>query len=93
MNSMIEQIAKDKDLAIGDVKDIFEKFSMQLSGRIPELKQVIEDVVTNEEADKLKEHINKMVILLQQRLRSEFKTWSMPEQNFFIRWSGNGALF
>lgn len=93
MNSMIEQIAKDKDLAIGDVKDIFEEFSMQLSSRIPELKQVIEDVVTNEEPGKLKEHINKMIVQLQQRPRAEFKTWSMPEQNYIIRWSGNGALF
>jgi len=93
MNSMIEQIAKDKDLAIGDVKDIFEKFSMQLSGRIPELKQVIEDVVTNEEPDKLKEHINKMIIQLQQRHRADFNTWSMPEQNYIIRRSGSGALF
>ena len=93
MVSMVEQIAKDKDLAIVDVNDIFERFSILLLSRIPELKQVIEDVVANEQPDKLKEHINKMIILLQQRPGSEFKTWSMPEQNFIFRQRGNGQLF
>lgn len=93
MNRIVEQIALDKDLAIGDVNDLLQHFSTLLANRIPELKQVIDDVFADEESDKLNEHINNMVILLQQQYRTDFTTWSMPEQNYVFRRSGNGPLF
>ena len=93
MNNVNEKIAYDKNLAIGKVNDILEVFSKLLANKIPGLKQVIEDVVADEKSDRLKEHINKMIFLLQQRYETKFTTWSMPEQNYISRRSGNGTLF
>jgi hypothetical protein len=93
MNNAIEQIAMDNGIAIDEVNTIFTGFSALLASRIPELTQVIEDVLADEEAGKLKEHINKMVILLQEKNENVFKTWSMPEQTYIFRRSGNGPLF
>jgi hypothetical protein len=93
MNSIAQQIANDKNLTINDVDDILKGFSKLLANRIPELKQVIEDVIADEDSGKLKEHINRMVILLEDKNAEVFKTWTMPEQNYIFRRCGNGPLF
>lgn len=94
MNSIIEQMAIDKGIAIDEVTDIFTRFSSLLAGRLPELKQVIEDVVKDEKyPDKFKEHISKMTTLLEEKKEEVFKTWSMPHQSFIFRHNANGMLF
>jgi hypothetical protein len=93
MNCIIEQIAIDKGIAINDINDILIGFSYPLLSKVPELKEVIENIVVDEEPGKLKEHINKMVILLQDKKADVFKTWTMPKETNIFRRSGNGPLF
>ena len=93
MNSIIEQFAIENGIAINDVKEIFSGFSALLLSKVPELKQVIEDVIVNEEPGKLKKHLNEMIILLQEKNTVAFKTWSMPQQSYIFRQSESGVLF
>jgi hypothetical protein len=74
MYQIIEQLASDAGITIDDAAYIFTVISDHMINKIPELRQVIEDIFTNADADKLKEHVSKMIILLQQQYINKFKT-------------------
>lgn len=93
MNRILEQIAFDKGITVDDVIDIFVSFSGLLINKIPELKPVIEDVFINSDPDKLNEHIRKMIVLLQEKNRSLFETWVMPQQSYVFKHNENSPLF
>ncbi|MEO6290106.1 MAG: hypothetical protein ABIO76_09310 [Ginsengibacter sp.] len=93
MNGILEQIATDKGVDVNDVIDIFTRFSTLIINKIPELKPVIEDVFINVDPDKLNEHITKMIVLLQEKNISKFKTWTMPQLSYVFKLNENDPLF
>jgi len=80
MYQIVEQLANDTGVSPDDANYIFTVIAGHLVGKVPALKQVVEDVFTNADAEKLKEHINKLVVLLQQEGMDKFRTWQMPQQ-------------
>jgi hypothetical protein len=92
MYPIIERLVSDTGITVDDANYIFTAISGDLITKIPPLKQVIEDVFANAEPDKLKEHINKMIVLLQQQGMEAYKTWSMPQPVGRIRQSGNNQI-
>lgn len=92
MYQIIEQLASDTGVTIDDADYIFSVIAGHMINKIPELRQVIEDIFTNADADKLKEHVNKMIILLQQQHMDKFKTWSTPQLTHQIRQTGNDQI-
>jgi hypothetical protein len=92
MYPIIERLASDTGITIDDANYIFTIISGDLVTKIPPLKQVIEDIFENAEPDQLKEHINKMIILLQRDGMEAYKTWSMPQAVRRIRQSGNNQI-
>ena len=80
MYQIVEQLANDTGITPDDANYIFTAIAGHLVGKIPALKQVVEDVFANADSEKLKEHINKLVVLLQQEGMDKFKTWQMPQQ-------------
>ena len=93
MYQIIEQLASDTGVTIDDATYIFTVISEQMISKIPELKQVIDDIFTNADADKLKEHVSKMIVLLQQQYINKFKAWSTPQATHQIRETGNDQIF
>ncbi len=93
MNGILEQIATDKGVDVNDIIDIFTSFSTLIINKIPELKPVIEDVFIIVDPDKLNEHITKMIVLLQEKNISKFKTWTMPKQSYVFKQNENDPLF
>jgi len=92
MCRIIDELAGERGIKPDDANYIFTHISDHLVNKIPALKQVIEDVFSDEaEDDKLREHISKTIILLQQHCMDAFKTWQMPHQ-YIIRQSGNDMI-
>lgn len=89
MCQLIEQLASDSSINVNDANYIFTFISGYLVKKVPVLKQIIEDVFSEAADDKLNDHINKMMLLLQeQQCREKFRTWQMPVQ-FTIKQSGS----
>ena len=80
MYQIVEQLADETGISPDDADYIFSAIAGRLVGKIPALKQVIEDVFANADTEKLKEHLNKLVVLLQQEGMDKFKSWQMPRQ-------------
>ncbi|MEP7374278.1 MAG: hypothetical protein ABI675_12860 [Chitinophagaceae bacterium] len=80
MYQIVEQVANDTGITPDDVNYIFSVIAGHLVGKIPALKQVVEDVFANADTEKLKEHLNKLALLLQKEDMDKFKTWQMPRQ-------------
>lgn len=95
MQQLIEQIAGDNGISLEDAGTLFTAFTSVLIGKIPQLKQVIEDVFTNVDADLLQEHIDKAISLLQQQEANKYKSWlPLPQQHGGNKYTGgNGELF
>ena len=94
MQQIIEQLANDAGIAIDEANYIFIAITSQLVAKIPALQQVIEDVFQNVDADKLKEHINKLILLLQEQQSKEtFGAWIIPKRNEIKHQEGNHPLF
>lgn len=94
MCQLIEQLASDKGISVDDANYIFIFISGHLLSKIPALSQVFEDVFENAEADKLQEHINKAIRLIQQQQwEDKFKDCIMPPQAHSHHQIGGGELF
>ena len=65
MCQIIEQVSSDMGIAVEDATRIFSLFSAFLVSKIPELRQVVNDVFEDVEADILSQHIKKLVSLLE----------------------------
>ena len=91
MCRIIDQLAVESGVSPDDANYVFTVISDHLVNRIPALKQVMEDVFADAGDDKLREHINTMIILLQQHSIEEYKTWQMPLQSI-IRESGSELI-
>lgn len=92
MCRIVDQLATERGIRPDDANYIFTCISGHLINKIPALKGVIEDVFADEPADdKLQEDINKAVILLQQHMMREFRTWQMPNQSI-TRQQGNDEI-
>ena len=63
-----------------------------LVSKIPELRQVVNDVFEDVEADILSQHIKKLVSLLEKQSMGNFNTWTMPEQPESVRKSFNDLI-
>lgn len=92
MYQIIEQLAADTGITIDDADYIFTAISGYMINKIPELKQIIEDIFTNADADQLKGHITKMITLLQEENMEQFKTWSTPLHTYPIRETGTDHI-
>ena len=92
MQQIIELLASDTGIAFDEANYIFIAITNQLVNKIPALQQVIEDVFANADPEKLREHINKLVVLLQQQGIDKFKIlWLRIEGAnvpaiFLLRW-------
>ena len=89
MYPVIEQIAHDTGIGIEQAGYAFRIIATELLNKIPQLEQIIDDVFAHAEADKLKEHVSKVIMLLQQQEMDVFKTWTMPQTTDRIPYSGN----
>ena len=85
MCQIIEQVSSDMGIAVEDATRIFSLFSAFLVSKIPELRQVVNDVFEDVEADILSQHIKKLVNLLEKQSMGNFNTWTMPEQPESVR--------
>ena len=85
MCQIIEQVSSDMGIAVEDATRIFSLFSAFLVSKIPELRQVVNDVFDDVEADILSQHIKKLVSLLEKQSMGNFNTWTMPEQPESVR--------
>jgi hypothetical protein len=82
MCQLIDQLASERGMKPDDANYIFSRISDHLVTKIPALKQVIEDVFSDNTADdKLQQNISKTIILLQQHGMKSFQTWKMPHQS------------
>jgi len=92
MCQIIEQVSSDMGIAVEDATRIFSLFSAFLVSKIPELRQVVNDVFDDVEADILSQHIKKLVSLLEKQSMGNFNTWTMPEQPESVRKSFNDLI-
>ena len=92
MCRIIEQVSNDMGIAVEDATRIFSLFSGFLVSKIPELRQVVNDVFEDVEADILSLHIKKLLSLLEKQSMDSFKTWTMPEQPESVRKSLNDLI-
>ena len=82
MQQLIEQLAHDAGTTYDETQIIFAAIYSLLITKIPALAQVIEDVFENAEAEKLKTHIRKLIILLEeQQCREAFGASMLPQWN------------
>ena len=94
MQQIIEQLASESGISIDKANNIFIAISNRIVNKIPALQQVIEDVFENVEAAKLKEHINKLIVKLQdQQCKETFGNWILPQQNETPHQEENHLLF
>ena len=94
MQQIIVQLANEAGIAIDEANYIFIAITSQLVTKIPALQQVIEDVFENVDTDKLKQHINKLILLLQEQQSKEtFGAWIIPKRNEITHQEGNHPLF
>jgi hypothetical protein len=90
MCQLIEQLASDKGINVDHANYIYTFISGYLVNKIPALSQVIEDIFENPETDKLNEHINKAIELIQQQQwREKFKDYMMPPHGYIIQQRGD----
>ena len=80
MYQIVEQLASDTGISTDDANYIFTVIAGRLVDKIPALEQVVEDVFANADTEKLKEHLTKLAVRLQQEGMDKFKTWQMPQQ-------------
>jgi hypothetical protein len=82
MQQIIEQLASDAGIGLDEAKCFFTAISGLIVARVPSLKIIIDDVATQAEDCVLKEHINRLIILLQeQQSRELFGNWIIPQRN------------
>lgn len=67
MEHSIEKLANDAGVDKTEANLIFRSFTNQLVGKVPALKQVIDDVFGNAENETLKTDINKLILHLQEQ--------------------------
>ena len=93
MCQLTEQLASETGIDVNDVNYIFTVISEHLLNKIPALSQVMDDVFENENTDKLQEHLNNAIRLIQQQQWQEkFKDWTLPP-TYIIQQRGDGSLF
>jgi hypothetical protein len=93
MCQLAEQLAGETGINVNDVNYIFTVISEHLSNKIPALSQVMDAVFENENTDKLQEHLNNAIKLIQQQQWQEkFKDWT-PLPTYIIHQRGDGSLF
>ncbi|MFM9911178.1 MAG: hypothetical protein ACKVOW_17695 [Chitinophagaceae bacterium] len=82
MLQIIQQLANEAGTTVEETTIIFTAISNLLISKIPPLAQIIEDIFENAEADKLKNHIRKLIIYLEeQQCKEVFGDWIPPQQN------------
>ena len=92
MCRIIDELADKRGIKTEDANYIFANISGYLVNKVPALKEIIDDVFSDEtKEDALREHIKKLVIRLQQHNMDVFKTWQMPQQGI-ARAMGNDLL-
>ena len=75
-------------------KNIFAGIKSALIKKVPALKQVIEDVFEEVHEDRLKEHIGKMAVMIQeQQWKEKFKNCMIPPHSQIIIPTEGGPLF
>ena len=92
MYEIIEQFANDRGITPEDAAQMATLITGHILSKVPQLRQVIDDVFANVETEKLKEHIGKLIVLLQKDHLDKFRTWIMPQAHITIHQSGNDQL-
>ena len=94
MQQFLEQLAHDNGISIEDAGNLFTAFTSIITDKLPQLKQLIDDVFENANADVLQQHINKAITQFQQKESGRYKSWIIPHyQTDFIKHTGGGELF
>jgi len=94
MQQLIEQLAIESGITVDEVNYIFIAISGLLVSKIPPLQQVIEDVFENAEEEKLKEHIGKLIVKLEeQQCKEKFGKWMLPQWNDTTHREQSNKLF
>ncbi len=92
MEHLIDKLARDAGVDKTEVNLIFMSFTNQLVGKVPALKQVIDDVFGNAGNEILRTDINKLILQLQEQQGKEtFGKWIIPMQDIVIKHKENNA--
>lgn len=94
MCRIIDELAVKNEVKPADANHIFADITAIVTQKVPELKDVLEDIFEEADEKKLKEHIAKMASIIQQRQwQEQFKSCQMPSQQYNLRPSIKGELF
>ena len=94
MYKFSEQLANECNLSTGDVNVIMMAFLNHLLSKVPAIKQVVDDVLNNASDEILRQHINKLIVELQEQQRKEtFGKWLIPERYEVTHREGKYPLF
>ncbi|HQW82875.1 MAG TPA: hypothetical protein PK987_00355 [Ferruginibacter sp.] len=92
----LKQFANNNGLSIADTSLIFSELSGIIISKIPQLRQVINDVITNADDELLQEHVIRLSVLIQQQESDRHKLLQSHSQKNSvqrIRYSERGELF
>lgn len=94
MCRIIDELAVKNDIKPADANHIFKDITAVVTQKIPELKDVLEDIFEEADEKKLKDHMAKMASIIQQRQWEEqFKNCMMPSQQYNRQTEIKGELF
>lgn len=96
MYQVLKQMANDNGLSMEDTNRIFIAFSGIIVNKIPQLRQVINDVFTNADDELLQEHVKRLSALIQQQESEKHKTYHSPlhdKRLQRLRYAERGELF
>ncbi|MBI3720138.1 MAG: hypothetical protein HY252_16280 [Sphingobacteriales bacterium] len=79
MHRIIVELAGETGLTENQVEYLFDCFSKELVNKLPQIKQVVQDVFDETEKELLDEHLQRLVSLLQQKQLTSFTNWNMPD--------------
>jgi len=94
MCRIVDELAKKNHIPPADANQIFTGITAIVTQKVPELKDVLEDIFEEADETKLKDHILKMANIIQQRQwQEQFKSCMMPSQQYNLQPKVKGELF
>ena len=91
MYQLIEKIAGENGMDKEKADSLFRAFSCQISDKIPQLSQIVEDVFGDVDEDLLRQHINRAIAQIQQMEADRHRKWILPPnpvERIFDKWGG-----
>jgi transcriptional regulator len=92
----IDQLASELNISVENAHCFFIAIAGLLVAKVPPLKMIIEDVFENADDHTIKEHINKLIAMLQEHQgKKQFADWIITEQYetkyHYNRWNSDAG--